>query len=105
MYLPLPIFAALGILFLALVILLVRRRSGDRDLVAPPRLGAPTPPPWPASRRQWPADAAPIGDMPEELQREVRALLDSGNKIEAIKLVREATHLGLAEAKQLVERM
>jgi len=35
----------------------------------------------------------------------VRALLDGGNKIEAIKRVREQTGLGLKEAKDLVDAM
>ena len=33
----------------------------------------------------------------------IRAAIESGRKIEAIKLVREATGMGLKEAKQLVE--
>ena len=37
-------------------------------------------------------------------QREVQQAIASNNKIEAIKLVRERTGLGLKEAKQLVER-
>ena len=35
----------------------------------------------------------------------VAAALVGGNKIEAIKLVREQTGLGLKEAKELVERL
>lgn len=35
---------------------------------------------------------------------EVRAALARGNKIEAIRLVRERTGLGLKESKELVER-
>jgi large subunit ribosomal protein L7/L12 len=35
----------------------------------------------------------------------VRALLASGEKIEAIKVLREATGLGLTEAKSLVESL
>lgn len=36
---------------------------------------------------------------------QVMALLKKGNKIEAIKLYRDLTNAGLAEAKQAVERM
>ena len=97
MYMPLPILAALGIVFLLLLILLLRRQSPDRDLIAPPRR--------PELRPTRSADTAAIADLPPEVETEVRALLAGGNKIEAIKLVREATHLGLADAKQLVERM
>jgi ribosomal protein L7/L12 len=39
-----------------------------------------------------------------DLPPEAKAALAAGNKIEAIKLVREATGLGLAEAKDMVER-
>lgn len=45
-------------------------------------------------------------DLPEtdaELAAQVRALLADGNKIEAIKLVRETTGAGLKEAKDFVE--
>jgi ribosomal protein L7/L12 len=38
-------------------------------------------------------------------EAEVRALLAGGNKIEAIKLVRTVTGMGLKEAKDFVERM
>lgn len=38
-----------------------------------------------------------------DLQREVISLLEQGKKIEAIKLYRQRTGLGLAEAKQAVE--
>ena len=97
MYLPLPVLAALGIVFLVLIVLVLRRRSGDRDLIAPPgRAELP--------RRRLADPGAGI-ELPPEVETEVRALLAAGNKIEAIKLVREATRLGLAEAKDLVERM
>lgn len=42
---------------------------------------------------------------PGNAEEAVRALLDSGNKIEAIKRVRDQTGLGLKEAKDLVEAM
>jgi hypothetical protein len=100
MYLPMPVLAAIGVSFLALVLLAWRRRGGERDLIAPPRPGVPAQPP-----RAWPAGAAPIGDLAEEVAGEVRAQLAAGHKIEAIKLVRAATGLGLAEAKDMVERM
>ena len=95
MYLSLPILAAIGIAFLALLMLALRRRSGSRDLIAPPRSAPPRAAPT----------AAPIAELPAEVEAEVRALLAAGNKIQAIKRVREVTHLGLAEAKGLVERM
>ncbi|HEY5723537.1 MAG TPA: ribosomal protein L7/L12 [Allosphingosinicella sp.] len=96
MYVPLPVLAAIGISFLALLLLALRRRSGDRDLIAPPRSAQP-----PA----WPSGALPIGTAPPELEAELRALLAGGRKIEAIKRVRAVTGLGLAEAKDMIERM
>ena len=38
------------------------------------------------------------------LSPEIQAALRSGNKIEAIKLYREMTGVGLAEAKQAIDR-
>ena len=105
MYLPVPVLAALGIAFLVLALLALRRRGGERDLIAPPRPGPVPPPPRAEPPRSWPAGAAPIGDLAAELDGEVRALLAAGRKIEAIKVVRAATGMGLAEAKELVERM
>jgi hypothetical protein len=105
MYLPVPALVAIAIAFLVLLLLALRRRSADRDLIAPPRTGSPPPAPRAEPRRAWPAGAPPIGDLAAEIDAEVRAALAAGNKIEAIKLVRAATGLGLAEAKEMVERM
>lgn len=41
----------------------------------------------------------------EDFEEEVRRLLDSGNKIQAIKVYREQTGLGLTEAKDAVEAL
>lgn len=41
--------------------------------------------------------------MDAELEREIRALLEKGQKIEAIRLYREKTGAGLAQAKEAVE--
>ena len=105
MYLPVPVLAAIGVAFLVLALLAFRRRGGERDLIAPPRLGAPMAPPRAEPPRPWPAGAAPIGDLADEIAGEVRELLAAGRKLEAIKLVRAATGMGLAEAKEMVERM
>jgi hypothetical protein len=92
MYLSMPVLAAIGIAFLVLAALAMRRRGGgERDLIAPP-------PPRSVSPGQ-------AGDLPPEIAAEVRALSQAGRKIEAIKKLRTATGLGLAEAKDLVERM
>ena len=104
MYLPIPILAVLGLAFLLLLVLALRRGGGERDLIAPPRPGSPAPSP-PMRAQAWPASAAPIGELAAELDGEVRALLAAGRKIEAIKLVRAATRASLADAKAMVERM
>ena len=44
-------------------------------------------------------------DIDAAVLEEVRRLSDNGQKIEAIKVLREATGLGLAEAKQVVESL
>jgi len=109
MYLPVPVLAAIGLVVLVLLVLLaMRRRSGERDLIAPPRLSMPAPPPpmmQAEPHRAWPAGAAPIGDVPPELEAELRALLRTGQKLEAIKQLRAATKCSLSEAKDMVERM
>ncbi|HEV2817949.1 MAG TPA: ribosomal protein L7/L12 [Allosphingosinicella sp.] len=97
MYVPLPVLIAVGVLLLALLVLALRRRGRGPDLTAPPRYVPPA--------RPWAVGAAPIGDLPPDLAAEVRALLAQNRKIDAIKLVREATNLGLGEAKDMVERM
>ena len=43
--------------------------------------------------------------IPEELARRIREALFAGRKIEAIKLHREQTGLGLKESKEAVERL
>jgi len=53
-------------------------------------------------RRERPS--ASFGELTVLASPEVRAALGAGRKIDAIKLVRERTGLGLKEAKELVER-
>ena len=109
MYLPVPALAAIGIAFLVLLLLALRRRGGERDLIAPPRLGSPPPPPpfqaTPPAPHAWPAGAAPIGNLPPALEAELRALVAAGQKLEAIKQLRAATHMSLSDAKNAVERL
>jgi len=105
MYLPLPVIVPLGIAILVLLLLGWRRRGRERDLIAPPRPDAPVPTRLAQPPHAWPAGAAPIGDLPADIAEQVRALNAGGRKIDAIKVVRVATGLGLAEAKDMVERM
>ena len=97
MHVPLPVLATMAILFLVLVILAVRRRRPARDLIDPPRFA-----------HLGPVAARPVAataDLPAGVLEEVRLLISQNRKIEAIKRVREVTHLGLTEAKDLVERL
>lgn len=102
MFVPLWLIAlaAAGLLLLAW---LAFRRSGG-DMIERQRRDAQSwsAPPSPPSHR---AVAPPTPDEQALFALpEIRAALERGNKIEAIKLVREQTRLGLKEAKELVER-
>ena len=54
---------------------------------------------------QLPPGAPSPGSAPADANTEVRALLASGDKIAAIKRVRELTGMGLKEAKDYVEAL
>ncbi len=54
--------------------------------------------------QELPPEGLPEG-LPEDLAPAVLAAIGSGRKIEAIKLVRSATGLGLREARTLVEAL
>jgi hypothetical protein len=80
-------FAA-GFLIAVLIIILIRWRRSQRrpdDLRAPPRI---------------PPTAA---NLSPDLRAQIRQLKGDGRVIEAIKLAREQTGLGLKEAKDLVD--
>ncbi len=80
------LFLILGLLLGLLLARYLRGQRARRDLSAPPR---------PMVR---------VGD--ERIDNdEIRALIRAGRKIDAIKLVRERTGLGLAEAKDTVEAL
>ena len=81
---------ALGFGAALLLALVIRWRAANRrrqDMTAPPKF----------------AQTQPV--LSEELKRKVRLLRAQGRLIEAIKLVREATGLGLKEAKDAVEAL
>jgi ribosomal protein L7/L12 len=88
MFVPLWLLTLAGVAFAILAFLAFRSRSSG-DMI----------------ERQRRASPVPSGDQLEALaSAEVRAALVGGNKLEAIKLIRERTGLGLKEAKELVER-
>lgn len=82
---------AIGIAAGLLIGLFLRRRAPRQDLTGPPEL------PMAAPQALPPLDPAKFPEVAEALAR--------GNKIEAIKLLREATGLGLKESKDAVDRM
>ena len=57
------------------------------------------------ARKDSPALRRPPPPMPEELKQQVRSLIAQHRQIEAIKLVREQTNLGLKEAKDIVDSL
>lgn len=83
----------LGLLLGVALTLFLIRKGGDsrRDLTAPPPRAAPRPMVRVGDER--------IGDD------EILDLIRQNRKIEAIKLMREKTGLGLAEAKDAVEAL
>ncbi|MEZ5682559.1 MAG: ribosomal protein L7/L12 [Erythrobacter sp.] len=87
MFVPLP-FLALAVVALILLALVARRRGGG-DMIERQRRDTPT----------IPVDADKVLADPD-----VAAAISANRKIEAIKLVRLKTGLGLKEAKDLVER-
>ena len=101
MYLPVWAIALLAVGWLGFLWLLVRRDS-DRDLTAAPRM-----PSRPAASMPGyvgvPVDTP--GNLPPERVAELRAMVAAGQKIQAIKRLRELTHTGLAECKDWVERL
>lgn len=90
---------ALGFLCGAGLVLALRKGSGARDLTGPP-------PRVPSPPRPAPVDAGPAT---VEVRTEIHAddqILDMvrrGDKIQAIKRMRELTGIGLAESKDAVE--
>jgi len=116
---PIPVLVAIAAALPILLLLALRRRGADRDLIAPPPSLGRTPqfpgegrdpdlplaPLDPGLRRGTsPSGDAPVA-LPEGVEANVRQLIREQRKIEAIKIVRHATGMGLAEAKDYVERM
>ena len=106
MNVPMPVLAAIAIAFLVLIVIVLRRRPHGRDLMGPPRSSLQN---TARSAGATPAGAAPPAPfpsgLPPELELEARNLLAQGKKLEAIKRVREEIHVGLGEAKTMVERL
>jgi ribosomal protein L7/L12 len=100
MFIPLWLLALAGIAFAILAVAFVSRARSGGEMISHQQRDARrvVPQPLPAQVLQ-PDDEAVLA-VPE-----VHLALAGGQKIEAIKLVREHTGLGLREAKELVERL
>ena len=94
------VIVAVGLVcFIAGLIVASRRRRDGRMLVQQSPLA-----PGPASPASAAQRVAP-GSVNLQLGRDLEQLISAGKKIEAIKLVRERTGLGLKDAKDAVERL
>ncbi|MET0246671.1 MAG: ribosomal protein L7/L12 [Sphingomonas sp.] len=108
MFVPIPVLVAIGAILL-LLLAPVLRRSRRRD----PLLGAQQSAYRPAPPRDRPQatapERAPIGEgettLAPEVEAQVIALISAGRKIEAIKVVKDATRMGLKDSKDLVEAL
>lgn len=96
-----------GVGLACFVLGLLVRGGGRRDEGMMVRRSSPPPgpnPPTNETHSSYGGDATNAG-ITLQLGRELEALLSAGKKIEAIKVVRERTGLGLKESKDAVERL
>ncbi len=96
MFVPIPILIAAGLLILVLIAMIARAGRRRDPLMG----GAP-----PRAYRGTKSMPVPVTTLPPEIEQQVRAQLAAGRKIQAIKIARDATHLGLKETKDLVEAL
>jgi len=100
MFIPMPVLIAIGVAMLLLIGWALRSSRGRDPLMGGGRAPVRRPP---SAARE--LSGVPVAALSPEIAEQVRGLLTAGRKIEAIKLVRETTHCGLREAKDLVESM
>ena len=89
------------------------RLRRDNDLIGPPPgMGNSAPPPPPMPRRQpesppprLAAELAQWADLDPATEAAINDALAKGHKINAIKILREATGLGLKESKDAIDRL
>ena len=94
------IAALVGAVIGALVVAtMIRRNNAGRDSLMAYRPMEQDVPPTPFDPQ------AAISSLTPEQMAKLRAQIDRGRKIEAIKLVRDWTKMGLSEAKDLVESL
>src|SRR5688572_16332649 len=100
MFVPLWIIAVAAALLFVFAVLAFRRGGGTGDMIErlqrdARRIGSPPPRGAAHSPPSLRSDEAAVLAVPE-----VRTAIEGGRKLEAIKLVREHTGLGLKEAKE-----
>ncbi|MCB2015417.1 MAG: ribosomal protein L7/L12 [Sphingobium sp.] len=99
MYISMPVLIGAAIAIIVIFLLLLRRASGgarrqnelmgiDNDHFSK---GVPS--------------APQLAALTPEIEGEIREMVAAGKKIEAIRLARETTGMGLKEAKEYVERL
>jgi len=107
----------LVLIVFAIGFVLGRRGRDSRDLSGPPPANMTMPPP--SGLSGMPLSAGPDGSDTMDIIQQltairqmdsatlagIKAAMDSGNKIEAIKLLREGSGLGLKESKEAIESM
>lgn len=99
MYIPMPWLIGIGIATLFIFIILWRRGSANarhRDAL----MGIDND----HFSKQGPSAPA-LAALTPEIEDRIRQLLGARKKIEAIKLVRETTGMGLKQSKEYVERL
>ena len=102
MFVPLPLLIAGVAIILLLLILLSRKARRAHD----PLLGGKRRPLPPPRDRSAPGPGAPVSvTLSPETDRAVRALIVRDRRIEAIKLVREESGMGLKDSKDFVDRL
>ena len=101
MFVPIPIVILVGftlVLLIGIIIRLSRKHDpllGDRHAALRPTQALP-----PRGLA-----AASVVELSPEMKAQVSVLIKSGRKIEAIKLIRDITHLGLKESKDLMDAL
>ena len=89
MFVPMPVLIAIGAAIILFFVLRGRARQADRDSLMDVSAAAPR--------------SAPKTVPPQEIEAQVRMMLARGETIDAIKLVRDATGMGLKDAKDYVD--
>jgi large subunit ribosomal protein L7/L12 len=102
MFVPIPVLIAIGVVFLVVLAFALRSSRGRDPLMGGGQVPRYRPSP---TAPKVTATAAPVLPLPPEVEEQVRALLAAGRKIDAIKLARDVTHLGLKDTKDLVESL